>query len=209
MNITPMGCSWNVYELSLQLPQHLIAKIKAIPVSYNPYPFPNKQIWNLTKNAIFSTKYAYSFILSLDKNICFHPAPSLDPNFKWIWKNLSHSRETLFTWKAYRKVLPVNLKLFKKNCSSSPLCPICKTDPETHLHILRDYPLIKQTWLLLYPLPLPFSSLILSYGYLKTLKTILGNTQIYLGRLFSLMLLDPSGSHETIIPLRMQFFNHL
>lgn len=77
--------------------------------------------------------------------------PTSKPNYCWIWTLISHPHEIIFTWQAVRQSLPINLKLFKRKCSQTPMCPLCKTSQETHIHILRDCPHTKQIWQLLQP----------------------------------------------------------
>ncbi|KAF7820573.1 reverse transcriptase [Senna tora] len=95
--------------------------------------------WKYSKDGVFSIKTAYNLIFNHDTEIT---------NLKWLWKAPGHPRELFLLWQIYQNALPTAKKLHSINCLQSSLCPLCLTEEETPIHILRDCQFSRSVWLI-------------------------------------------------------------
>ncbi|PWA52202.1 hypothetical protein CTI12_AA456810 [Artemisia annua] len=71
---------------------------------------------------------------------------SIGEFWKQIWRLNVIPKIRLFLWKACSNALATRDGLFRRNCVSSPLCPICRTNPETKEHLLFECEWTKPIW---------------------------------------------------------------
>ncbi|KAF7813020.1 reverse transcriptase [Senna tora] len=122
---------------SLALPNNINNEITStfVHLSNNT---PDLLAWKYSKDGVFSIKTAYNLIFNHDTETT---------NLKWLWKAPAHPRELFFLWQIFQNALPTAKKLHNINCLQSPLCPLCLTEEETPIHILRDCQFSRSVWL--------------------------------------------------------------
>jgi ribonuclease HI len=105
-------------------------------------------IWNYNKNGDFTVRSAYH--LAKDRFEVDNGSCSNRDNSKVLWKALwaieGPKAAKSFLWKACSDILPTKDKLFKKNITQDPLCPICCLETETVCHILWSCPSAQDVW---------------------------------------------------------------
>jgi hypothetical protein len=87
---------------------------------------------------IFTVRSAYHLAkdkYEVDKGSCSN-RDSSRPMWKALWAIEGPKAAKSFLWKACSEILPTKDKLFKKNITQDPLCPICCREIETTCHIL-------------------------------------------------------------------------
>jgi hypothetical protein len=105
-------------------------------------------VWNYNKNGEFTVRSAYH--LAKDRFEVDNGSSSNRDSNKVLWKALwaieGPKAAKSFLWKACSDILPTKDKLFKKNITQDPLCPICCLETETVCHILWSCPLAQDVW---------------------------------------------------------------
>lgn len=118
-----------------------------IPLSYN---LPeDKLIWMGNKKGEFTVKSAYYVALSLvETKECGECSNGDQRNPLWrkIWHLKIPTKIRTFAWRAYMNGLPTKLNLCRKGVNISPMCPMCKQEPESISHTLLHCDFAKQVW---------------------------------------------------------------
>jgi ribonuclease HI len=117
-------------------------------LAVSPRSGEDRLIWNYNKNGDFSVRSAYHLAkdkFEVDKGSCSHRESS-KPLWKAIWAIEGPKAAKSFLWKACSEILPTKDKLFKKNITQDPLCPICCNEVETTGHILWSCPSAQEVW---------------------------------------------------------------
>ena len=65
--------------------------------------------------------------------------------WNWIWKLQCPKKIQLFLWKAMHNWIPTRQYLAFSCLNINEQCPRCN-NPETTIHILRDFPWAKEVW---------------------------------------------------------------
>ena len=88
-------------------------------------------MWKFTKDGEFSTNSAYIHIKTETGEV---------NRFKgaWIWKLDTLPKIISFLWLCMHNSVPVREVLVGKGINCNILCPICKNQDETLVHLLRD-----------------------------------------------------------------------
>lgn len=96
-------------------------------------------LWKYSKDGDFSTKSAYQLT---------NQGEILDTQFhgKWIWKLDILPKITNFLWLCMHGSIPVKDVLASSGINCDRVCPLCKCQDETILHLLRDYGVAREFW---------------------------------------------------------------
>lgn len=124
--------NWNFDAL-----QQLLGYSRALQIATldstrpSPYPSEDKLIFTYSKNGAFSVRKAYQLMKGMELQ-------GADKEFwKWVWKSIPITPKLqVFIWRCARSAIPVMAVLAARIRHLSPLCPICKTHPETIMHAL-------------------------------------------------------------------------
>lgn len=111
-------------------------------MAVSPRSGKDRLIWNYTKNGDFTVNSAYHLAkdkFEVDKGSCSN-RDSSKPMWRAIWAIDGPKIAKSFLWKACNDILPTKDKLFKKNITQYPICPICCSEIETTCHILWSCP---------------------------------------------------------------------
>jgi ribonuclease HI len=137
---------WNtalIYEIFQAEEAELICDLVVSPRSRE-----DRLIWNYNKSGDFTVRSAYHLAkdkYEADKGSCSN-RDSYRPMWKALWAIEGPKAAKSFLWKACSEILPTKDKLFKKNITQDPLCPICCREIETTCHILWSCPSAQDVW---------------------------------------------------------------
>ena len=132
------GC-WDLSKLSFPFPPHISNLISATSRPLVPI-LEDGIFWKPAPNGQFNSSSAYGVAFKL-KSTKLHLK-----GWKWIWKVNTIPRVMFFIWLVCHGQLLIRTLLFKRKIISDELCPLCKTEPESLLHILRDCALVRLLW---------------------------------------------------------------
>uniref|UniRef100_A0A803P5C9 RAB6-interacting golgin n=1 Tax=Cannabis sativa TaxID=3483 RepID=A0A803P5C9_CANSA len=103
-------------------------------------------VWEYDSSGIFSVKSAYHLAFSHQDL----PSTSSPDNSKKFWSKIWTSKippkVKIFIWRLLSQAIPVAFSLYKKCILDSPLCPLCKIQPETAKHALLDCSRSRKAW---------------------------------------------------------------
>ena len=111
-------------------------KIKSIPICTTPQE--DILIWPKTRDGNYSIKSGYQLLRELEINELASLSDSGE-NKKFcsgLWKMKVPNKLKTFAWRACTNSLPTLDNLVKRKIVSSPICPMCKREPETVIHTL-------------------------------------------------------------------------
>jgi hypothetical protein len=131
--------SWCFDKVSVILPSSITNIIMAVPRPFFS-PLEDGLCWQPSKNGLFDSKSAYNIALNLEKS-----SPPMSC-WKWIWKLNTLPRIILFIWQLCHERLPTKVLLSQRKIIQDNLCPLCHTNPESCIHLLRDCPSILPLW---------------------------------------------------------------
>ncbi|KAL4627044.1 hypothetical protein ACB092_05G139400 [Castanea dentata] len=131
---------WNWHALSFPIPKHLALEIKATPLPFSS-SCEDRISWIFSTNGDFDLKEAY-------KIACMEKAVSNHTPFQgyWVWNVLSLPKVQVFLWQCCHQSIPTRVALAARGVDIEPLCPLCRSTPETIIHLLRDCPSSKEFW---------------------------------------------------------------
>jgi hypothetical protein len=138
-------------SLSFQLPSEISKFILATP---RPLILDQADCiyWNAAKNGQFNSSSAYRLAFE-------QTTPPPPPGYwKWIWKVNTIPQVVFFLWLASHDRLPTKTLLYNRKILTEDICPLCKSDSESTLHIFRDCSVVKPLWLTVGASPEFFSS---------------------------------------------------
>lgn len=121
---------WVLSRLKTPFPRKVMSRIWALPVDRSSGG-RDVLLWGASKDGSFSVKLAYDHSED-DKG----PQPSM--GFRWIWKWKGPQRLKTFLWLAFRDRLLTNCLRKRRGMAQSARCPVCQTEDENVLHVLRD-----------------------------------------------------------------------
>ncbi|CAN1824010.1 Putative ribonuclease H protein At1g65750 [Linum perenne] len=101
-------------------------------------------IWGPDPKGLFSIKSAYEILAAIDRSV-------VDQRWKAVWNWQGLNRVRLFLWLAVHNRLLTNSERRRRHLCTDDICTRCRAGTEDVLHVLRDCPLAKSTWLSLIP----------------------------------------------------------
>lgn len=131
---------WNLNSFPFTLPSTIFEHITSIALSLHPTGALDGLYWNLTRDGIFSLKYAYNSLT---------PSSPDDQNMLWLWKTACNQRGKIFVWKCNNKGISTAVRLNKANILPSPKRSLYQTQNETVRHVLRDCSKVNPIWSIL------------------------------------------------------------
>uniref|UniRef100_A0A803P208 Reverse transcriptase zinc-binding domain-containing protein n=1 Tax=Cannabis sativa TaxID=3483 RepID=A0A803P208_CANSA len=137
--------SWNTEKLYHFLPSFQAKAVLTIPLDLG---HSDSLIWGFHHSGILTVKSAYHLAQSIVTNSS--PSSSIPSPFKDWWKFLwtlkIPPKIKLFTWKAFKLLLPCALNLFHKHAIPSACCFHCGGSNESVSHALLHCPRVKTIW---------------------------------------------------------------
>lgn len=121
--------SWDWSKIPFNLPKDIKLMIQATPISMTGRG-SDRLAWVDNPKGNFDLKRAY--------NIVGGTAPSQTFTASWIWKSKTLPRIKTFLWRYAHESIGVKHCLGRRGVVNDDICPICRRDPETILHALRD-----------------------------------------------------------------------
>ncbi|KAM1262994.1 hypothetical protein ACFX2G_028665 [Malus domestica] len=110
----------------------------------------DRLIWTSNKNGQYSVRSGYHWIHSsrgmARAPLSLVPSNSEDSTWKAIWKIKAPPKIRNFLWRAVSEALATMGGLYTRKSASSPLCPICKNQEESVLHMLLRCPWVEPIW---------------------------------------------------------------
>ena len=95
-------------------------------------------LWKHSKDGEFSAKSTYLTNISQDPTPTFHGA--------WIWKLDVLPKIANFLWLCIHKSVPVKDILASRGIIEDKICPLCKNQPKTIEHLLRECDFARNFW---------------------------------------------------------------
>jgi len=129
------GWKWGL--VPFVVPQDLKLEIQAIPYALVTSSV-DRLMWRDSPRGDFSMKSAYRLAAGLDQ--------ISDYKGLWIWKLQSLPKIQFFLWKCSHNSIGVNECLVARGVNIDPTCPLCKKEPKSILHVLRDCDLARAVW---------------------------------------------------------------
>ncbi|XP_042972999.1 uncharacterized protein LOC122304801 [Carya illinoinensis] len=108
--------------------------ICSLPISQSG--MPDKQIWGLTKDGIFSVRSAYHLEVSRKKRESGEMSAGISIDWKGVWRLNVPGVVKVFLWKPLNDSLPTRWNLFKRKVVKNPICPVCEFEVESVTHSL-------------------------------------------------------------------------
>ncbi|KAK4284155.1 hypothetical protein QN277_001024 [Acacia crassicarpa] len=161
--------SWDYSKLGSLVTNEVFRRLMAVPPPL-PSAADDFMIWSGNVNRCFSVKSPYYFFEEPNHQLA-HPC------YKLIWKWQGAERIRAFMWLAFQNRLPTN-DWRSRWSSASAMCPLCNSQVETLIHILRDCVYARNMWLsLIHPQFLQcFFNAQLSDWFQLNLKRVMGNS---------------------------------
>ena len=125
------GQEWKWELISFDLPQFIKEKIKAIPIQM----FGSGRdmvMWKFSMNGEFTTNSAYRLANQGEET-------AMQFNGQWIWKLDILPRITNFLCLCLHGCIPVKEVLAVRGINCDKLCPLCREQDESIIHLLRDW----------------------------------------------------------------------
>ncbi|KAF7835324.1 reverse transcriptase [Senna tora] len=106
--------------------------------------------WSFNSSGVYFVMSGYKLAISRKSNpMSFKPCSSFVVP-KNLWSDISklkiYPKVKNFVWRACWNALSKKENLFKKKCSHSPLCPICKIEVESADHMPFFYDCVNEIW---------------------------------------------------------------
>ncbi|KAH7845389.1 hypothetical protein Vadar_001428 [Vaccinium darrowii] len=110
--------------------------------------------WNFLTVGNYSVKSGYETALDLKKNVFMGTKAQGESSnrdrmkkvSKSIWELPCQGKIKDFIWKCMHDIVPVNDVLVNRRISCDVLCPLCKSDRESTLHLLVQCPFAQVIW---------------------------------------------------------------
>ena len=96
-------------------------------------------LWKFSKNGEFSTKSAYRIANQSENNV-------VQFSGQWIWKLDIVPKIINFLWLCLHGSIPVKEVLAGRGINCDALCPLCREQNESILHLLRDCVFARNLW---------------------------------------------------------------
>ncbi|KAM1209964.1 hypothetical protein ACFX2J_015428 [Malus domestica] len=105
----------------------------------------DRLIWPLEKGGCYSVRSGYHWLHS--RRLGVGASTSSDALFwKGVWKIDAPPKIRNFIWRAINEMLSTMRGLFLRRSTSSPVCPICKSQEESVVHMLLLCPWVSPVW---------------------------------------------------------------
>lgn len=128
---------WNWDKISLELRSRIKMEVQATPYALAARS-EDRLAWSTNSHGKFDLKSAYKLATPSDE--C--------QEFKghWIWKSKIIPKIQFFVWKYFHNSIGVKVCLVSRGINLDPLCPQCREEPETIIHMFWDCWRSKETW---------------------------------------------------------------
>ncbi|XP_040987783.1 uncharacterized protein LOC121235501 [Juglans microcarpa x Juglans regia] len=139
-------CSWNQVLLREMVNTEEGDVISRIPISVSNAP--DKLVCRCSSDDKFSVKSAYHLLRVMEAIAYGESSKRLLRKDLWamIWKLNTTNAVKMMIWRACHESLPTNQILFKRKIVESPLCPVCRMEPESASHILWRCKSTQDVW---------------------------------------------------------------
>ncbi|CAN1824009.1 Putative ribonuclease H protein At1g65750 [Linum perenne] len=134
---------WDWTFLNGALPPHFVGQVAGMQPP-SPTGGDDELIWGPDPKGLFSIKSAYEILAAIDRSV-------VDQRWKAVWNWQGLNRVRLFLWLAVHNRLLTNSERRRRHLCTDDICTRCRAGTEDVLHVLRDCPLAKSTWLSLIP----------------------------------------------------------
>ncbi|VFQ90276.1 unnamed protein product [Cuscuta campestris] len=94
-------------------------------------------VWSPEANGSFSLKSAF--------DLC-RPSTSTVASFKYLWMKPQNRKVGVFTWKLFKRCLPIPENLQRLGFHLPSICPFCMADSFSSKHVFIDCPRIEEVW---------------------------------------------------------------
>ncbi|XP_028945660.1 uncharacterized protein [Malus domestica] len=146
--ICPSTKSWDIEFLRPFISEVELKAIYDIPLGNCSRR--DRLIWTSSRLGNYSVRSGYHWIHSsweLTRAPASVVTSTLGTSFwKAIWHAKAPPKIRHFLWRAVSEALATVGGLFKRRSASSPMCPICKTQEESVLHLLLRCPWVEPIW---------------------------------------------------------------
>ncbi|KAM2964592.1 hypothetical protein FF2_022358 [Malus domestica] len=146
--ICPSTKSWDIEFLRPFISEVEIKAIYDIPLGNCSRR--DRLIWTSSMTGNYSVRSGYHWLHSswslMRAHASFVPSTLGTSFWKAIWKTKAPPKIRHFLWRAVSEALAIVGGLFKSRSASSPMCPICKTQEESVLHMLLRCPWVEPIW---------------------------------------------------------------
>ena len=132
-----MNNAWNWDNISFDLPLSIKLEVQTTPFAI-AIRREDRLAWKTNSHGKFDLSSAYKLATPNDEDQVFRG--------HWIWKERINPRIQFFLWKCFHNSIGVNVCLNARGINLDPLCPRCKKEPETIIHMLRDCTESKEIW---------------------------------------------------------------
>ncbi|XP_026434569.1 uncharacterized protein LOC113332110 [Papaver somniferum] len=128
---------WNLNLLNSLFSPEDVIRIRAIKINLHQ---SDKVMWAHTHNGMFTIKSAYKAYMN---ESCTREEASF---WRKVWSLGCLPKIKFFMWKTFSHMLPVNSLLSVYNPSIDDICPLCKNEVKTELHLLVQCPIVSHVW---------------------------------------------------------------
>ena len=133
--LSPTGWNWSI--IPFELPSEVKADIQDVPILLMAR-CSDKLAWKFSSKGDFDMRSAYLLTTN---------SPGTNSFFgSWIWKLPSLPRIQMFIWKCMHQSIGVKECLASRGIPLDTTYPLCHLEPESIMHALRDYSLVKSIW---------------------------------------------------------------
>ncbi|XP_059451030.1 uncharacterized protein LOC132181816 [Corylus avellana] len=142
-NLINPNATWKIPLLLSLFTLHTVREIQKIFI--NPTPISDL-LWNPSSSGHFSSKSAYRLIIS--PRVSSFSSPLVSNTWKLLWKLKINARLKLFLWKIAWDIIPskARLKAIFPISSADSLCPLCKTEEDSLLHLFFRCSFARIAW---------------------------------------------------------------
>ncbi|CAA0835161.1 Polynucleotidyl transferase- ribonuclease H-like superfamily protein, partial [Striga hermonthica] len=132
---------WDADRILLELPMEVASLVYGYPLA-RLGNLEDTWVWSGSSNGIYTSRSAYMALMDQDID---------EPEVPWgkLWKLAAPARWVFFLWLVFRERILTNSLRFRRGMGDSELCPLCRCEVETTLHVLRDCPHATSLWSLL------------------------------------------------------------
>ncbi|CAN1848206.1 Putative ribonuclease H protein At1g65750 [Linum perenne] len=139
---------WDVRKLRGMFNEDIVQEIRKIPIG--PAYLKDRWIWHHDTKGVFSIKSCYKMLKSGREGWRGHTG-NQNGEWKWIWRLSMPPKVKHFVWKVCSNLVATRENLMRRRCAQDPLCPCCRREDETVIHLLFGCNLTKELWTELLP----------------------------------------------------------
>lgn len=132
---------WNGEAVKANFRKEEVEVIVGMPLS--PLLPADRITWNETDSGFFTVKSAYHLNRKSQIREEEQDAQSF---WRKIWGTTATPRCKLFIWRVCMNALPVKIGLRKRGFQVEEGCGVCRVEPETTVHVLRDCKRANEVW---------------------------------------------------------------